>query len=281
MSRKKKGKPSSPERIAALRLAEQAAAAFANDPEPRIEDGPSARLFRQMVRRARPEPVEPPRAEYVWSEGQLRRLAKAERQLTSLDLREVARGRAEMSALTNERNTHVDRVIKERAAEETQQAAARQGAELDTSPAKPGENVKPMRRRTGLEWLKRKDRLSDEQFLAGQKYADDYRVSSETPLKSCISETRGGSDDLNGLEQREEAYQRLRAARLGALSGHPGMIVVCDQVCGEGRTIRQLTGDKDAEAQQTETTLGIALDLLAEHYGIKNIENRIRVSHWG
>ncbi|RYG87374.1 MAG: hypothetical protein EON59_07640 [Alphaproteobacteria bacterium] len=278
MSRKKKkAQPSTPADIVARRMAERET--FINHPEPRAEDGPSARLFRQMVRLARAAPPPAPEADFEWSEAQLKRMARAEQKLTSKIRRDVVNGRAEMSTLMAERSAHLMRVTREREAAETLAIAEAQGQPLDAAPVKPGEGVKPMRRRSGLEWLRRKDRLSDDQFMAGQRYADDFRISEETPLKSCLSDVRG-ANDLNGMETREEAYQRLKAARTGALSSHSGMIVICDEICGQGLTIRQLTGDNDAEAQQLEARLCIALDLLSDHYGIKNIENRIRVSHW-
>lgn len=277
MPRKKKAKPFDPAASERLRAEREA---FANMPDPRTDEGPSARLLRQMIRlsKAPTPPAQEP--DFVWSESQLKRMTRAENQVQSADRKEVARGRAEMASLARERDAHLAKLERQRATAETLELAAGRGEDLDVAEGKGDDTVRPIRRRSGLEWLRHKRRLTDEQYLSGQRYADDYRVSSENPLKSCLAETRGNADDLNGLEAREEAFIRLRAARAGALSDHIGMVAICDQVCGEGRTIRQLSGDSDTEAQQNETTLRIALDLLSEHYGIKNLENRLRVSHW-
>lgn len=242
---------------------------IAND-EPHVKEGPSARLLRQMLRAAHARTAMTAVAETKpkLTAEQQRRLDRADEKLRSPIARVKAQGVAEIARLQKEVEWSEERVRREADQNEIVALADARGEEIERVAAKPGEAPKPMRRRNGLEWLAKKGRLDIDQALAGQRYADDYRRATDVGLMSCLASPTGSGDGLNGLEAREEAYLRLRGARIGALQGHARLINVCDQICGEGRTIRQLAGDSEAEAQQYEATLIIALDFLGAYYGI-------------
>jgi hypothetical protein len=268
MGRKKKNKPSAPRKVV---MTPEAIAAnddgdlIAND-EPRVKDGPSARILRQMLRQAHaPAPVEPAPV-FRWTTAQITRIRRAEQKIASDDPRTQAKGVADMARLHAERAAWIERAEREAHEAETLALAKGRGEEIDSPPKKPGEPAKPMLRRSGLEWLWKKGRLTPEQQIAGQRYADDYRKAEDISLRSCIANSVGGGDAGSMQEARHEAFLRLRSARQSGLHSHERMIGICNQVCGEGKTIRAIAGDNEAEAQQTEAVLLVALDLLHAHY---------------
>lgn len=257
--RRKKTQPSAPSDIAARRADA--------DREAAVKEGPSTRILRQMLRDAHAPALIVPKPRFEWSLSQLTRLRRAEEKRDSGDRKTQANGVAEIARLMGERDTAIARVRREAHEVETLALAEGRGDVVEAPDSKPGEAAKPLIRRSGLDWLRRKGRISLDQHIAGLRYADDYRRATDVSLRSCLSSPDGGGDGLHGAEAREEAHGRLRAARIGALHSHSRMIELCNQVCGEGRTIRQLSGDSEAEAQHCEASLVIALDLLGIHYG--------------
>lgn len=131
-----------------------------------------------------------------------------------------------------------------------------------------GEGKKPYRRKSGLDWLLAKGRLSPEQMDAGLQYGDDWRTANDVSVKSCLMDIRGGGDETTPQQIRLSASRRIDQARDRALSGHKYMIALCDRVAGDGQRLRDIAGGDDEKAQKFEAVLLVALDLLAVHYGI-------------
>jgi len=271
---RRKSKPSAPRKIEAAETegANDNGNLMVNAP-PGVKEGPSARLLRQMLRQAHAQASAAPVANdrFAWTDSQLRRLRRAEAKRDSEDKRARANAVAEIARLTAERDATIARMERDAHEAETQALAALRGDDVECGDRKPGEPPRPMIRRSGLDWLSRKGRIDARQNIAGQRYGSDYRSVEDVRLRSCLADqSYGGSGRETAQEAKEEAYERLRSARSSGLVGHSRMIALCDAICGEGRTIRQLTGDNEAEAQQTEASLLIALDLLATHYRIKD-----------
>lgn len=272
MTRARSKKPSAPRSFSfEVGTANDNADLIANDAAD-VKEGPSARLLRQMLRRAHAEAAKgpEPEAHFEWTESQLTRLRRAEAKKASPDKRAQANGVAEMARLMRERDGTLERITREAHEAETVGLAALRGEEIDISPRKPGEPAKPMLRRSGLDWLWKKRRISEHQQIAGLRYGDEYRVAEDFSLRSCLAGAPTGGDAFSRQDLKREMTQRLAAARAHGLGGHEGMIALCDRVCGDGRTIRQMSGDSDAEAAKNEAILCIALDLLAAHYGVRN-----------
>jgi hypothetical protein len=130
--------------------------------------------------------------------------------------------------------------------------------------------------KTGLEWLRDKKRLDPHQFRAGRAYGMLYRVAilpNGVRLRSCLDDTpRSGiigvptttPGQLAAAEWLADSRVRLDAARV-ALGSHPGMILACDLICGQGLTPRDVN-PAQREAEKLETTLRIALDLAHAHF---------------
>lgn len=156
-----------------------------------------------------------------------------------------------------------DRWIEE-GREETLRLATLRGEEIEAPQTRRGEQRKPLRRKTGLEWLHSKGRLTSEQKQAGDKYGEDYRIGEEVSVRSVLNDSVRGPSD-GPTEFVGAAKYRLTKAR-SALN-HNGMIGVCNAVCGIGLTVREFAGSRH-DAEVCETTLLIALDLLATHYGM-------------
>lgn len=151
------------------------------------------------------------------------------------------------------------------AREETAHLERQRGVELDCPKPKRGEARKPMRRKQGLEWLKDKGKLTAPQIEAGTRYGNDYRIAEDVIIRSVLNDTvRGGFDGPSLVVTK--AKERLRIARK-ALGNHRGMEGVCNAICGIGLTINEFAGNRH-DAEVCTVTLIIALDLLAEHYGV-------------
>lgn len=272
MTRKRSKKPAAPRSFSFEgQGANDNADVIAND-DANVKEGPSARLLRQMLRRAHSEAAAiPPAANrFEWTQSQITRLRRAEAKRDSADKRAQANGVAEIARLMRERDATIERITREAHEAETVALAEARGEEIDISPRKPGEPPKPMLRRSGLDWLWKKRRISEHQQIAGLRYGDEYRVAEDFALRSCLAGPPTGGDAFTRQDLKREMTQRLAAARAVGLGGHEGMIALCDRVCGDGRTIRQLSGDNDAEAAKNEAVLGVALDLLAAHYGVRD-----------
>lgn len=153
----------------------------------------------------------------------------------------------------------------EAARAETLALAALRAEPIEAPKAGRGERRKPMRRKSGLDWLADKGRLSKTQKAAGERYGVDYRLGEEVRLRSALNDTVVGyTDGPTGVAGA--ARVRLANARK-ALGDHKAMIGVCNAVCGIGLTLREFTAAR-RDAEVAETRLLIALDLLAGHYGL-------------
>lgn len=127
----------------------------------------------------------------------------------------------------------------------------------------------PYRRRSGLDWLSAKGRIGPEARAAGERYGAAYqRAKAEAAIRSSLDATvrgafRGpGLDEVLARGEATAAAQRALAAYRARLWRHPELVGVCDQVCGEGLTPREFTGDSRT-ALRVETLLKLALEVLA------------------
>ncbi len=126
----------------------------------------------------------------------------------------------------------------------------------------------PHARLDGLGWLARKGRLRARQSEAGRRYGDLYRrLYLNGQYRTFLDDTPRGFSELNPQEARRDDQRRIERARRDALAGLKSLIGVVDQVCGEGLRVSELETD-DRQMLRLEERLSVALDLLAEHYGI-------------
>ncbi len=148
------------------------------------------------------------------------------------------------------------------------------GGGIERPEVKRGEQRKPLRRKSGLEWLIAKGRLGSPseavaRFDAGQRYGTDYRQATEASVKSCMANMEGRVDGGKRSEGEPPsmvaAQHRITQANIIALRSHAGMVGVMAAVCGSGMTLREFAGEREA-AERAEGTLLIALDLLAAYY---------------
>lgn len=162
----------------------------------------------------------------------------------------------------------------ERAQAETMILDQIRGGGIERAEARRGEQRKPLRRKSGLEWLMAKGRLgSPEEALlrlgAGERYGADYQRAMDAAVKSCMANMEGrvdGGQRSDGEAPSMVAAQhRVTRANVIALRSHAGMIGVVVGVCGSGLTVMEFAGTREG-AEKAETTLLIALDLLAAHY---------------
>jgi hypothetical protein len=158
-------------------------------------------------------------------------------------------------------------------AEQNRQARARNAVDGDGAPVV---NTAAPRERTGLEWLLHKKRITARQFWAGTEYGNLYRSvarNGEEPLRSCIGDHAGGAGStgdagkvpgMSFADNDLDAQQRLTACHVSALSSEANMIATCAAVCGRQLTPREITAEH-TETVEIETTLRLALNLLADH----------------
>jgi hypothetical protein len=149
---------------------------------------------------------------------------------------------------------------------ETVRLASLRGETIEGPTMRRGERRKPMRRKTGLEWLAAKGRLTRTQREAGDRYGVDYRIAEEVSIRSALNDSVVGYSE-GPTEFVGAAKVRLGNARQHALHDHPALVSVCNAVCGMGFTLREFAGER-RDADVAETRLLVALDLLATHYGM-------------
>lgn len=152
---------------------------------------------------------------------------------------------------------------------ETLTLASIRGEEIDDPPIKRGERTKPMRRMSGLMWLKSKAKLTDDQYAAGMRYGACYRMAKgEAAIKSILNDDIKGGDGPDIMRAAEKAAQarcKLQAYR-GQLNHSNALVRACDAVCGEEWTPRECSADGHA-AGRLEAVLLVALDMLAGEAG--------------
>ncbi len=173
-------------------------------------------------------------------------------------LREPAAEKEQAEAL------EVDRGIRE-----TMLLEQGRGHEFEAPVAQRGDaGRKPYRRKSGLDWLLFKGRLSAIQMQAALRYGDDWRSANDITVRSCLNDVRGGGDETTPQHIRLFAGNRLTRARIEGLCAHKTLIALCDRVCGQGDRVRDIAQGDDEVTARYEAALCIGLDLLAAHYGM-------------
>lgn len=137
----------------------------------------------------------------------------------------------------------------------------------------------PARRKTGLEWLLSKKRITPRQFQTGERYGADFRlvsINGVEPIRSCLDDTPragGGRGTAQTFAEVDlTTAERLHAARQ-AIGFHADMTAACDAICGKGFTPREINPDQ-REAAKIERTLQLALDLMSHTYPLTNYLKR-------
>lgn len=161
----------------------------------------------------------------------------------------------------------LDLVWADAAIDETVALAALRGDEVAV-PTRLGAGRKPARRVTGIDWLLSKGRIDCYQHQAAERYELDFAAADAIGLPSCLREGGGGGQSDAAQSRRVQAQSRLDKAREKGLKNHQGMIDLCDQVCGQGLRLRQVSQGDEKQSLRNEAILLVALDLLVEHYGI-------------
>ena len=124
--------------------------------------------------------------------------------------------------------------------------------------------------RDGLLWLVEKRRINAAQRMAGERYRSDYAAIHETGFKSCLNDSPGArfvSTELLPTLQHASARESLNLARRHGLVNDNTLIWLADEVAGKGTTLREIAAGDKHRAADLETELGVALRLLARHYG--------------
>lgn len=126
-------------------------------------------------------------------------------------------------------------------------------------------------RKSGLEFLFSKGRITRPQAEAGKTYGTDYRLtqtSGQEPIKSCISGDVGGQSGSRILTSKAvtnvDAARRYELAR-ALLAVSDGLPDIADAVCGKQLSPREVNPNQ-RKAAEIETRLKVALDILASHY---------------
>lgn len=152
---------------------------------------------------------------------------------------------------------------------ETMTLAAERGEQLERAPQKRGEPRKPIRRLTGLTWLHRKGKITDDQFAAGERYGACYRkAQGDASISSILNQDRGqgAGQSLKAVMQQSEQSAQARAKLAmyrRQLSNQTTMVQACNTVCGEELTPREANSDGH-KASQMEAVLIVALSILAD-----------------
>jgi len=153
---------------------------------------------------------------------------------------------------------------------ETVELSEARGAAFEQDAARSGRREALYRRRTGLDWLISKGRITDSQWAAGQRYGTVWRrVASSDAIASTLDVRMGGGavggPPLDAILARAEvsahAAARLESFRR-AVAAQATMVRALDLVCGRELTPREAT-QNEREAGKLEAVLVVALDILA------------------
>lgn len=161
------------------------------------------------------------------------------------------------------------RAVAEGVAESVDASRAR-GAAFEKAPVKRGGAETPYRRLSGLEWLHKKGRITEDQLAAGERYGAAYRrAKGADNIRSILDRDVTAADCptlaklLKHAEGTAHAKMKLAMYR-GQLINHEDLLAACDAVCGEEKTPREAGANGD-EAGRIEAVLKVALDILIQH----------------
>lgn len=135
--------------------------------------------------------------------------------------------------------------------ETTSLEEARGAAFLHPEPKRGEKRRKPIRRLSGLEWLHRKGKITDQELAAGEVYGGLYRAAHAAPsIRSNLNQSPGGGSDSASTigRQIKAANRRLKAGeRLTLLHARLGynadLITALDAVAGREQTPREASPD--------------------------------------
>ncbi|MGH6965602.1 MAG: hypothetical protein ACREE0_14070 [Phenylobacterium sp.] len=153
--------------------------------------------------------------------------------------------------------------------EETVALSQARGAAIEREPADRAGRATPYHRRSGLEWLSAKGKISERQRLAGERYGACYRRAGAQAKIGSTLELAPGSGGAGGpslglllkmADGRRQAQAQLAASRQ-ALFGQGDLVTACDLICGQELTPREAAGG-DRDAGRMEAVLKVGLDLL-------------------
>ncbi len=127
-------------------------------------------------------------------------------------------------------------------------------------------------REDGLSMLRSKERLTAVQAQAGRTYGALYRAAAlpdGAAIRSFLDLRPRGCGSaapapLVGSEWVSECRWRLAKAQ-AVLCWHSGMIAALGLICGQGLHPREIS-TVQREAEQIETALRLALDMLVAHW---------------
>lgn len=175
----------------------------------------------------------------------------------NLQLERQEKARAEAQALA-------DRMAETRARGEAR------GEEFEQQPKRRGEQDKPLQRVTGLAWLYRKGKLTDDQFAAGSRYGACYRMAKgEASIRSILNRDVAGGEGptLEALMQQSERNEQARAKLAmyrNQMQGEVTIITACDLICGDELTPRE-AAQNGRDATALEVLMIAGLSMMAQH----------------
>lgn len=132
-----------------------------------------------------------------------------------------------------------------------------------------------VRRQSGLEQLAGRGKLNQRQRHSLDRYGRLYRIArieDSAALKSSLADLEGARGAIGGglptLENYADVILQARNDLAGAravMSFQFGLILACDEVCGEQKTPQDIT-DVRSEQTEIEVCLRLAGDALAKYF---------------
>jgi hypothetical protein len=112
--------------------------------------------------------------------------------------------------------------------------------------------------------------LTDQQRAAGARYRQDFEIANNEGMRSAslMPAVDGGRPSAGISAKVMDALASLRSAQKCA--GHPKLILVLDQVCGERRSLRDLEKLSGVSREVLVDRLKIGLDIIRDCYGKQN-----------
>jgi hypothetical protein len=134
-----------------------------------------------------------------------------------------------------------------------------------------------------LAWLKARGSLTELQFEAGEKLRRDYTIARLEPrlgidLAAPKVQGRGGAADAALMPDAVLAAKQRFARALKAAG--PGLSDLLFDVCCALKGVSAIEAEKAWPRRSAKIVLGLALDRLAEHYGLDRRPVRPRLRGW-
>jgi Domain of unknown function (DUF6456) len=134
-----------------------------------------------------------------------------------------------------------------------------------------------------LAWLKERGSITDVQFEAGERLRRDYTIARLEPrlaIDLAAPKVQGGLGPLNPAVMPDAVLAAKQRFGRALKAAGPGLSDLLFDVCCALKSVGAIETEKGWPRRSAKIVLGLALDRLAEHYGLSPPPARGRFRSW-